>query len=818
MDISIHRAESLDRRGKRLIALAVLVGITVVASGWFGLLAFLGSNAAAGTLDDLRRAWIPDVAVLPLSLPDVGRASEVYTADGVLLGKLTERNSQPVAFEDVPDLVVAAIVSAEDAEFWEHPGIDHEAIVRALVGNLGGGSLTSGASTITQQVVKQNFIGTEPTLQRKVSEAAIAMELERRYTKEQILEFYLNSTYFGSNAYGVRAAAQEYFGKELDELTIAEAAALAVPIRNPTFYDLRRDADDPIEARNRVINEMLEEGYITEQEAAAAEAAPLVTVPHREFQTLAPQVLIAAKEAILNDPVFGLGDTYLQRKRALFGCPADDTECEGGGGLRIHVTVDYALQQQAQALLQQWFPPGASGPTGSIAMVDNRTGGTIVMASGLEFGEDFQAGQRTYDIATKGRRNPGSAFKPFGLVAALENGWPLRSYWADSSPQTLDYGGSEPWVCRGGPSEGSIRTLERALIASTNSVFCQVAVRVGADTIAEVAHRMGIRSPLGSVPAIVLGASAVSPLEMAAGYSTLANYGWRVENYLIERIEDAQGNVIYQHETDRTRVLDGALAAAVVNTMEQVITNGTGGNAYLGRPQAGKTGTHEDNTDVWFIGFIPQYTASVWVGFPDSQVEMRNLVINGTYYETVWGSNVAAPLWRDYMEIVTDGLPVLDFPPDPEGVELYYQTPREEVPDVVGMELDEATDELYEAGFNIEVEYVNAEEPEDEVVSQDPENPEKLKQGEVVKLEVSNGLAPEVEMVDLVGLSSGEAVAILTALREATEIDFTWELVTVPVSNPAQRDQVLATRPEEGGMITKGTVVVIRYTVYQTGG
>jgi len=161
---------------------------------------------------------------------------------------------------------------------------------------------------------------------------------------------------------------------------------------------------------------------------------------------------------------------------------------------------------------------------------------------------------------------------------------------------------------------------------------------------------------------------------------------------------------------------------------------------------------------------------------------------------------------------------VLDFPPDPEGVELYYQTPREEVPDVVGMELDEATDELYEAGFNIEVEYVNAEEPEDEVVSQDPENPEKLKQGEVVKLEVSNGLAPEVEMVDLVGLSSGEAVAILTALREATEIDFTWELVTVPVSNPAQRDQVLATRPEEGGMLTEGTVVVIRYTVYQAGG
>jgi membrane peptidoglycan carboxypeptidase len=818
MESSIHQAEKADRRGRRLIALAVLVAIAVVSSGWFGLLAFLGGHAAYGSLDDLRRAWIPSVASLPLNLPDIGRLSEVYTADGVLLGQLTERNSQPIPFEEIPDMVVAAVLSAEDAEFWVHPGIDHRAIIRALMGNLGGGATFQGGSTITQQVVKQNFISTEPTLRRKVSEGSIAMELERRYTKEQILEFYLNSTYFGNNAYGVRAAAQEYFGKELDQLSIAEAAALAVPIRNPTLYDLRRQADDPIQARNRVIGEMLDEGYITQAEAEAAEAAPLVTVPHREFQTLAPQVLIAAKEAVLNDPSYGLGDTYLQRKRALFGCPADDTTCEGGGGLKIYVTVDYALQQAAQGLLQQWFPPGEDGPTGAIAMIDNRTGGTIVMASGIEFGEDYQAGQRTYDIATKGRRNPGSAFKPFGLVAALENGWPLLSYWAESSPQTLDYGGAEPWVCRGGPSDGTIRTLERALIASTNAVFCQLAVEVGADKIAEVAHRMGIRSPLGSVPAIVLGASAVSPLEMAAGYSTLANYGWRVENYLIERIEDADGNVVYQHETQRTRALDGALAAAVVNTMEQVITNGTGGNAWIGRPQAGKTGTHEDHTDVWFIGFIPQYTTSVWVGFPDSQVEMRNLVINGTYHEVVWGSNVAAPLWADYMQIATEGLPVLNFPADPEGVELYYQTPRVEVPDVVGMELEKATEELYKAGFNVEVEYVNSDEPEDQVVSQDPENPERIRQAEVVMLEVSSGRPPEVAMVDLVGLNAAEAVGILRALREATEIEFTWELVTVPVSDPAERNRVVATRPQEGGMITKDTVVVVRYTVFQAGG
>jgi penicillin-binding protein 1A len=818
MEISIHQAERNDRRGRRLIAVAVLAAIAVIASSWVGLLVFLGGNAAAGSLNDLSRAWIPGVASLPLDLPNLGRLSEVYTADGVLLGQLTERNSQPIPLEEIPDLVVAAVLSAEDADFWTHPGIDHRSIIRALVSNVGGGNASQGGSTITQQVVKLNFIGTEPTLRRKVSEAAIAMELERRYTKEQILEFYLNSVYFGTNAYGVQAAAQEYFGKSLDELSIAEAAALAVPIRNPTFYNLRNDTEDPMDARDRVIGQMLEKGYITEEEAAGALDEPLVTVPHQEFQTLAPQVLIAAKEAVLNDPSFGLGETYLQRKRALFGCPADDTTCEGGGGLRIYVTVDYGLQQQAQDLLQQWFPPGAEGPTGAIAMVDNRTGATRVMASGLEFGEDIQAGQRTYDIATKGRRNPGSAFKPFGLVAALENGYPLRSYWADSSPQILDYGGAEPWVCSGGPTDGTIRTLEEATIASTNSVFCQVGVKVGAEAIAETAHRMGIKSPLGNVPAIILGASAVSPLEMAAAYSTLANYGSRVENYLIERIEDSDGNVVYQHRAQRTQVVDRALAAAVVNTLELAVSRGTGGSAYIGRPQAGKTGTHQDHTDVWFVGFIPQYTTSVWVGFPDSQVEMRNLVINGTYYNQVWGSTVAAPIWGDFMKIVTDGLPVLDFPADPDGIAAYYETPREEVPDVIGMELDDARKALYEAGFDAEWEYVNSDEPEDDVVTQDPENPTKIKQGEKVKLEVSNGKSPEAMMPNLVGLDLGEALTLLDALRTESEVAFTWELVSVATNDPAEHNKVVGTRPGTGRPITKDTVVVIRYRIYEAGG
>ena len=220
MDISIHEAQQIERQGRRFVAFAVLAAIVVLAATWVGLFAFLGVNTATGTVEDFREAWIPDVEGMTLDLPNLSRLSTVYTADGVQLGELTERNSRPVTLEEIPNLVIGAVLSAEDDSFMTHGGVDYKSVARAFLADLSGGN-TQGGSTISQQVVKQNFIGAEPTLKRKVAEAAIAIELERRYTKEQILEFYLNSVYFGSNAYGVKAAAQEYFGKDLADLTIA---------------------------------------------------------------------------------------------------------------------------------------------------------------------------------------------------------------------------------------------------------------------------------------------------------------------------------------------------------------------------------------------------------------------------------------------------------------------------------------------------------------------------------------------------------------------------------------------------------------------
>jgi len=815
--MSIYEAERLERKGRRFLAVAVLSAIAIIGASWVGLLAFLGANAAWGTIDDVSDTWLPDVESFALDLPDLSRLSEVYTADGVLLGKLSERNSQPVPLDEIPNLVIGAVLSAEDADFMTHAGIDHKGIIRALVQNIGGGS-QQGGSTITQQVVKLNIVGAEPTLQRKVTEAAIAVELERRYTKEQILAFYLNSVYFGWNAYGVQAAAQEYFGKPLDQLSIAEAAALTIPIRNPSLYDLRRDSEIPVRARNRVIQEMVDNGYITAEEGRLAAREPLSPVAHQGFQELAPQVLIAAREAVLNDPSYGLGSSYLRRKRALFGCPADDTECEGGGGLKIYTTVDYGLQQKAFEILQERFPPGSDLPTGAIAMVDNRTGATVVMASGLEFGRDIEAGQRQYDLATKGRRNPGSSFKPFGLIAALESGIPLNSYWDMSTPKTLDIGipGAPEWQCaNASDNEPDIRSLEDALVASTNTVFCQLAIEVGPARIADVAHRAGIVSPINEqAPAIVLGASAVSPLEMAAAYSTIANYGSRVENYLIERIEDADGNVIYQHRVTRQQEFDQALMASVVNTLQQVVGRGTGGAASIGRPQAGKTGTHESYTDAWFMGFIPQYSTAVWVGYPDGQIPMRNLTIDGVFYARAFGGTIAAPIWQRFMEYVARDLPVQDFPPDPPGTDLYYQTPRVEVPDVIGDDWEDAEEELLEAGLAVEMTMVNSDEDEDTVVSLDPEPDTRVEQGSTVEVEVSNGKSPETMMPYLIGATRPEVTNALNALRAQTEIEFEWDFENIRVDRQADANTVLRTTPLPGQMITEDTVVIVTITLY----
>ena len=330
----------------------------------------------------------------------------------------------------------------------------------------------------------------------------------------------------------------------------------------------------------------------------------------------------------------------------------------------------------------------------------------------------------------------------------------------------------------------------------------------------DVAHRLGIKSPLGAIPAIVLGAQAVSPLDMAAAFSTIANYGERVDTYLIERIEDTDGNVIYQHQVETTQVLEPALAAAVVNTMEKVITRGTGPRANIGRPQAGKTGTHENNTDTWFVGYLPQYTAAVWVGFPDSQVEMKNITVDGTFYSRVYGSTLAAPIWKEFMTIVAADLPVEDFAADPPGIGVYYQTPRVEIPDVTGLEFEEAQEAMFKAGFEIDAKLQNSLLPKDTVIESSPPAGERQEQGTTVEVFISNGLSPTTVLPDLIGRTEAEAHQILLTLQQNSQIPFSWVIGEAPTDDPAQDGLVIGTNPGAGASIGETSVVTVTIGVY----
>jgi len=826
MDPNIHEAHRKDRRRRRLPSLLLLAILGMVAASWVGLFGFLGSTAAMGTVEDLEERFLCDISGIELAFPDVSRLSSVETSDGVELGKLSERNSQPTPLAEFPDLVMAAVLSAEDKSFYEHEGFDLVAIFRAA---LGGGE--SGASTITQQVVKQNFLSSDRTIERKICEIQVATELERRFTKDQILEFYANSVFFGSNAYGLTAASQEYFGKDLEELTVAEAATLVSPIRNPTFYHPRQNPQNSLDARNRTIASMEENGYITTQDAAAARAQPLGVLPHSEREELAPQVMIAVRRALLEDTKnqFGLGTTYTERKQAVFGCPAADTTCSGGGGLTIDVTVNYDWQTEATRILRAWYRHDQGGPTGAIATVENGTGAIRVVASGIEFGSDLAAGERPYDLAIEGRRHAGSAFKPYTVAAALESGQAdglpvtLNSYWDRQSPAAIDCGfpcspAGNTWIVDSGINRPhDLRSLESATISSTNSVFARVIAAVGPEPVVDMAERLGIRrSEMKAVYSVTLGAASVSPLEMATAYSTFANEGNYIEPYLIERITDASGTVIYEHTPRPEPVVSPQIAAAVRQTLEKVVERGTGTRAKIGRPQAGKTGTATDNTDVWFVGFIPQYSTAVWVGHPDASVSMVNFSIYNDVegkeqsIRQAFGGTVAAPVWKQFMLYVTEGLEVLDFPEAPEGTSALYRVPGTRVPRInIDMPLSRIEDLVYTAHLRVELIEVPSMEEIDTILSITPEPGTGMGHGRAVMIEISIGVPEEVEGPNLIGLPVTEVNAALVLFLEETAVTLNWERVDIEVVDPALWGRVVATDPPPGALVSPGDTIQV---------
>jgi penicillin-binding protein 1A len=601
------------------------------------------------------------IAVVPLlagciALPNLKDALEqapaqttkVYAADGSLITELhAEENREVIPLSDVPQHVRDAVVAVEDARFYSHPGIDLQGILRALSVNAQEGRVVEGGSTITQQYIKNTVITKERTLERKVREAILAFQLEQRFTKDEILERYLNTVYFGRGAYGIEAAAKVFFGRHARNLRLHEGALLAGLIRAPGRFD-PGDVDAARDRRTYVLRRMLDERMITEEEYLRTRERPLGLRPSRDTETYPYGYFVEYVKQQIFDGAGGLdvlGASTEERVNAVFK-----------GGLRIYTTLDPRLQRVAEANARRTLPY-KSDPYTAFVGVKPETGAIASMVGGRGFFKKDRF--KKLNLAVR-RRSPGSSFKPFTLIAALERGIPLSRSYRGGSRLSLRLPNGTIWSIGNyqGMSFGSTVTLLRATALSVNVVYAQVVLEVGADAVVKVARKMGITSPLEAVPAISIGSEEVTPLEMAQAYATLANQGNRVRLTSIERITDASGRELYRYEPKPKRVLTEPVAAAATDALAEVMRTGTGRNLTFGRPAAGKTGTSENYADAWYAGFTPDYVGIAWVGFPEGQIGM----VPPRTRIRVYGSSWPGQMWESWMAAAHRGLPTREFP------------------------------------------------------------------------------------------------------------------------------------------------------------
>ena len=583
--------------------------------------------------------------------PISAESSTILAADGTRLHTFhAEENRSTVALEEMPPHLLDAVVAIEDERFYRHNGIDVRAVARAVRSNTEAGEVAQGGSTITQQYVKKVLLRDDSqTVERKLREAALALQLERHYSKDRILELYLNAVYFGSNAYGVQAAANQYFGKPVGEVTLAEAAMLAGQIQRPSATDPYDHPEAALTRRNVVLEKMRDLRDAPDEAIDAALQEPLAlgdpTTPAAERYEAA-YFVEEVKQWILDDPRFG--STPQQRRDLFFG-----------GGLRIETTVDLAAQRAAEAAAAAVLP-GAEDPDVALVAVEPDTGFVRAMVGGRDFFGPGEAAK--LNLATQNRRQTGSAFKPFVLAAALDEGMSPRTVYAAPGCITIPYG-TPPWhPCNysdSGPP--GVVDLVEGTVRSYNTLYAQLVMDVGADDATETASELGIRSPLEPVPSAVLGANVVTPVDMAAGFATIANRGIRVPPVLVTRITRSDGTVLFKHEHAQRRVLDQGIADTVTSILEQVVQRGTGTAARLDRPAAGKTGTDNDYENAWFVGYTPELVTSVWVGYHGGEVPMQppRTPIRVT------GGSYPAQIWQRFMSAALAGRPATPFPPPP---------------------------------------------------------------------------------------------------------------------------------------------------------
>ncbi len=577
---------------------------------------------------------LPQIRALESFKPDA--VTRIYSADKVLLAELFIEKREPVPLATIPRHLTAALVATEDRKFYKHSGVDLKGIARAIIKDIKAGEFVEGASTITQQLAKTLFLTPRKTLVRKIKEAILAFQLERRYTKDEILELYLNQVYFGSGAYGVESAAKIFFGKSVKDLDLSECALVAGMPKSPSRYSPLVNPDLAIKRRNTVLKQMRDTDIISEPVYQNAKKKPLATNSRRFGPSKAPYFVEYVRSSLERE----LGSSRLYKH-----------------GLSIYTTLDFQLQQAAEQGLadgltalterMQKTPTEKIDPQAAIVSIDVTTGGILAMVGGKDFYNS------RFNRATMAYRQPGSAFKPFVYAYAIEQGFAQNKKILDAPVVYKGAQEDQDWK----PQNFSLEykgemTLRHALAVSQNIPAVRLLQILGPQSVAQFAHQLGIKSPLASNLSLALGTSEVTLINLTAAYAVFPNKGQRIQPYGVLEVVDRQGRVIWRTKPQRRVVMSRSTAAVVTNMLEAVVKEGTGRRAQvLGKSVAGKTGTSNEYKDALFVGFSPRIIAGVWVG-QDRGVSLGKK-------ET--GARAALPIWIDFMKVALQEEPHLYF-------------------------------------------------------------------------------------------------------------------------------------------------------------
>jgi len=553
-------------------------------------------------------------------------------------------NREPVPLSKVPKVLVDAVLATEDHAYLKHGAIDPVGIARATLADLRGRPV-QGGSTITQQYVKQTYVGDQRSPLRKAKEAVLALKLQHQLTKAQILQRYLNIIYFGRRAYGVQAAAQAYFGKDVGQLSLDQAAYLAALIRSPETADAYRDPATAIHRRALTLDSMVRYHFIS---GPQSEQAKMVAMTGTGGDVV-PNITRVRVSAVPGTEYF------VQFVRQQLISRYGEAEVDGGG-LRVQTSLDPTSQDQAYNAVYGFLSRGE--PAGALVAIDDQ-GRVRAMVGGRNYADS----NVNLAVGTSGGgsgRQPGSTFKAFLLAAAVKEGYSVESALPAPPKLVIPVPGTPGYPVTNFESEsfpGPI-DLVTATRDSVNTVYAQLEADLGAGKLVSMAHQLGVTAPLQPVPSLVLGTDEVSVMDMASAYSTFANEGVRITPRVVVQVATSDGRILQPDQAQRTRVLTQEQAAVVDYCLQQVVKNGTGTGAAIGRPLAGKTGTTEHYSDAWFVGYTPHLTTAVWMGYPDKESHYM-ADVRGT---GVTGGSLPADIFRRFMSVATEGQPTTDFP------------------------------------------------------------------------------------------------------------------------------------------------------------